>query len=132
MSDDQLPGKVGYRSLPQASRFVKGQSGNPRGRPEGRQSEIPYEAVLGRKVNVRDGDVERMVTAAEAFLLQLTRLGLSGENAAMRASLDAIANSSPILIPSNYSASETPKTIFVRFEGTVFRPTKVLSKTPLR
>ena len=30
---------------------------------------------------------------------------------------NAISNSSPILIPSNYSASETPKTIFVRIEN---------------
>lgn len=41
-------------------------------------------------VTVREDGRERRITAAEAFLLQLTRKGLSGDNAAARASLEAI------------------------------------------
>jgi hypothetical protein len=41
-------------------------------------------------VTIREGGVERRVTAAEAFLLQLTKRGLEGDNAAARASLAVI------------------------------------------
>lgn len=41
-------------------------------------------------VTIREDGRERRVTAAEAFLLQLTRKGLAGDSAAARASLAAI------------------------------------------
>lgn len=41
-------------------------------------------------VTIREGGSEKRVTAAEAFLLQLTKLGLEGNHAAARASLAAI------------------------------------------
>lgn len=82
--------RVGYRQPPRAARFTKGQSGNPRGRPRNRRREIPYDAVLGQMVTIREEGRERRVTAAEAFLLQLTQKGLAGDSAAARASLEAI------------------------------------------
>lgn len=82
--------EVGYGKPPTATRFRKGKSGNPRGRPKNRRKEIPYDAVLGQMVTIRENGKERRVTAAEAFLLQLTQKGLAGDSAAARASLDAI------------------------------------------
>jgi Family of unknown function (DUF5681) len=95
MSEDGLPedveeSDVGYRNPPRTTRFTKGQSGNPVGRPRGRHREAPYEAVLGQMVKIREGGAERHVTAAEAFLLQLTKRALEGDDAAARASLDVI------------------------------------------
>jgi hypothetical protein len=69
---------------------MKGQSGNPAGRPRGRHREAPYEAVLGQMVTIREGGAERRVTAAEAFLLQLAKRGVEGDSAAARASLAVI------------------------------------------
>ena len=90
MIADQGAGAVGYGKPPSASRFRKGQSGNPRGRPKNRSREIPYDAVLGQMVTIREEGRERRVTAAEAFLLQLTQKGLAGDSAAARSSLEAI------------------------------------------
>lgn len=81
---------VGYKKPPASAQFKKGSSGNPRGRPRNRRREVPYDALLGQMVTIREDGRERRVTAAEAFLLHLTKRGLEGDSAAARASLDAI------------------------------------------
>ncbi len=93
MNEDQTSettNKTGYGRPPRATRFQKGRSGNPRGRPRGGRSSIPYDGVLGQMVTIREDGREWRVTAAEAFLLQLTLKGLAGDSAAARASLAAI------------------------------------------
>lgn len=87
MSDEEA---VGYKRPPRSTRFRKGKSGNPRGRPRNRRQKIPYDHLLGQMVTIREDGRERRVTAAEAFLLQLTKKGLEGDGAAARASLEAL------------------------------------------
>lgn len=60
---------VGYGKPPASSRFKKGRSGNPKGRPRGSWNEPPYEAVLGQMVTIREEGIERQVTAAEALFI---------------------------------------------------------------
>ena len=82
--------RVGRARPPAATRFRKGQSGNPKGRPKGSRRMAPYETVLGQKVTVREDGSSRQMTAAEAFLLHVTRRGLEGDSAAARAAMVAI------------------------------------------
>ena len=81
---------VGYRRPPASTRFQKGRSGNPKGRPKGRRNGRPYDVVLGQKVTIREDGVERKVSAAEAFLLHITKRGLEGDGPAARAAMAAI------------------------------------------
>jgi hypothetical protein len=52
--------------------------------------ERSLDTVLGQMVTIREDGRQRRVTAAEAFILQLTRKGLAGDSAAARSSLAAI------------------------------------------
>lgn len=81
---------VGYGKPPPSSRYGPGESGNLKGRPRGRHIQPPYEAVLGQMVTVRENGVERRMTAAEAFLLHITKRGLDGDGAAARSAMAAI------------------------------------------
>lgn len=89
-ADGSAAGAVGRSVPPLATRFRKGQSGNPRGRPKGSRRQPPYETILGQMVTVREEGVTRQMTAAEAFILHVTRKGLEGDSAAARAALAAI------------------------------------------
>src|SRR6476646_8676841 len=88
--DQEIAPTVGFGKPPTSSRFKKGQSGNPKGRPKNRRRGIPYDHVLGQMVTIREDGRERRVTAAEAFILSLTKKGLEGDSASARASLAAI------------------------------------------
>src|SRR4051794_184746 len=81
---------TGYRRPPKSTRFAKGKSGNPAGRPRGRHRHAPYEAVLGQTVAIREDGRTRRVSAAEAFLLKLAKRGVEGDGAAAFALLKSI------------------------------------------
>lgn len=98
--------KVGHKRPPAGSRFAKGQSGNPKGR----HRSAPYEAVLGQMVTVRDGAVERRMSAAEAFMLHMARRGLEGDGSAGRALMTALEE----INGQKQSGKTTPRTVVVQ------------------
>ncbi|MEL7218168.1 MAG: DUF5681 domain-containing protein [Pseudomonadota bacterium] len=102
---------TGYASPPKTTRFQKGRSGNPRGRPKGSGRTIPHDKILGQMVTVRENGVERRITAAEAFLVHFMQQALSGNSVSARLSLDVLAkarelklrlNPSPLQFVLNY------------------------------
>jgi len=68
--------------------------------------ELRYDFVLGQGVIIRENGLERRVTAAEAFLLQLTKLGLDGDTAAARAMIAAIRDILGAEVSVSYQSSQ--------------------------
>lgn len=89
MMDDESEA-VGKGRPPVRSRFKPGQSGNPKGRPRGKRSTHPEDAVLDQMVTIRENGVERVMRADHAFLLQITSLGLAKGGPVARAALSAL------------------------------------------
>jgi hypothetical protein len=74
---------VGFKRPPVHSRFQKGRSGNPKGRPRGKRNAFLGVAdVLTRKVTLRDKGREREVTAIEAIVLVQIKKALDGDTRA--------------------------------------------------
>ena len=61
--------KVGYGRPPPHTRFKKGQSGNPNGRPQGRANAKTIVArAINERVRIREGETERAMTKLEGVL----------------------------------------------------------------
>jgi hypothetical protein len=83
MANDDSP--VGYKRPPVQSRFQKGQSGNPRGRP----NKMPdffddAAAILGAPVTGHAKGEQITLSMAQAMFRRLCREALKGDNAALR------------------------------------------------
>jgi hypothetical protein len=76
MPDDY---EVGYARPPRHSRFVKGQSGNPRGRPRGAENiKTLLNEALNELVVVTDHGGRRKVSKRKAFITQIVNGGAKG------------------------------------------------------
>lgn len=74
---------VGYGKPPRDTRFKKGRSGNPKGRPRGSKGlSASLLEPLSRKVQITEGGRTRKVTQLEAFMLLQTKMALNGDPAA--------------------------------------------------
>jgi hypothetical protein len=61
--------KVGYRRPPRHTRFEKGRSGNPKGRPQGSaNAKTIVSRAINERVRIREGETERAMTKLEAML----------------------------------------------------------------
>ncbi len=75
---------VGFGKPPRSSRFRKGQSGNPKGRPKGSQNLATlFEKIIRQKVTITENGRSRVVSKAEAIFLQMVNKGLKGDVSAI-------------------------------------------------
>ena len=84
-TDDQ----VGYCRPPKATRFKKGQSGNPKGRPKGSLNVATvFTKTLREKVVINENGQRKAVSKLEAALKQLVNKAATGDTRALRLLLE--------------------------------------------
>jgi len=77
--------EVGYGRPPKHTRFQKGQSGNPKGRPKGsRNFATELEEVLEAPVPVTENGVKIHVSSRQAAIYRLREMAFNGGIGAMR------------------------------------------------
>jgi hypothetical protein len=89
--DNEGDYEVGYGRPPRHTRFVKGQSGNPRGRPPGAKnlSSLLSEA-LNETVIVTENGGRRRVTKRQAIITQLVNRSATADFRAIKILLDIV------------------------------------------
>jgi Family of unknown function (DUF5681) len=88
-ADGKHPHEIGYRRPPKQTQFVKGQSGNPKGRPKGsRNFATVFQAELKRRVAVTEDGKRKKITKREAVAKQLVNKAAAGDPKAIPVLLD--------------------------------------------
>jgi len=76
--------EIGFAKPPKATQFKKGRSGNPRGRTQGQGNLVAaFKRVVMRKIPMKVGSENRIVTIAEAVLIKNFHAALQKNQAAM-------------------------------------------------
>jgi hypothetical protein len=85
MHDAQPEYEVGYGKPPRATRFGKGVSGNPKGRPKGSKNlSTLFQKVAMARIEVTENRKTKKMTRLEAVLHQFVNSALKGNPRAMK------------------------------------------------
>ena len=83
--------EVGYGKPPRHTQFVKGQSGNPRGRPRGTKNFATLlNEVLNERVTVTENGGRRRLSKCHAIAAQLVNRSANADFRAMKILLDIV------------------------------------------
>jgi hypothetical protein len=101
MSKHDHPYEVGYRKPPKSGKFVKGQSGNPKGRPKGSKNLATIVLRESRQpVRVNGPGGSRSVTKLEATVMQLGNKAAQGDLRSQREFISLVRTSEDATSPS--------------------------------
>jgi hypothetical protein len=90
-SDNEPDYDVGYRKPPRHTRFAKGRSGNPRGRPPGANNlKTLLSEALNETVIVSENGGRRKVTKRQAIITQLVNRSATADFRAIKILLDIV------------------------------------------
>ena len=89
--EDQRDYEVGYGKPPRHTRFKKGQSGNPQGRPKGSKN-LPtlLSEALNESVVVAENGRRRKITMRQAIIKQLVKRSATADLRALKILLDTL------------------------------------------
>lgn len=100
---NQTPGRsyeVGYGKPPASTRFVKGKSGNPKGRPRGSRNQMPalheerlrdiIMAEAYRTIKVKDGTKDVTIPIAQAVMRSIAVNAVRGDQRSQKAFTDLV------------------------------------------
>jgi hypothetical protein len=84
VSNNNDSSKVGYGKPPKHTQFLKGKSGNPKGRPKGSQNlGTLLDKITRQRVSVTENGRSRVICKAEAIFIQMVNKALRGDLAAI-------------------------------------------------
>src|SRR3954468_202286 len=90
-SDPHHDYDVGYGKPPRHTRFTKGQSGNPRGRPSGAKNlKTLLSEALNERVMVTENGRPRKVTKRQAIITQLVNRSATADFRAIKILFDMV------------------------------------------
>jgi hypothetical protein len=127
--DNERPrdGEVGYGKPPKHTRFKKGVSGNPAGRPRGKRNfATMLNSALSERVGIAESGVRKTITKIEAVFKQLVNKAASGDLHAIRQLTHLVrAAEDGNIVPRNRSDdSEADKKVVATFLERLQRSTK--------
>ena len=83
--------EVGYKKPPSRSRFRKGRSGNPKGRPKATKNlKTDLMEELRERISLREGETRKRVSKQRALVKSLTAKAIKGDTRAASAILGMI------------------------------------------
>ena len=93
VNNDDSTYDIGFRKPPEHSRFRKGRSGNPKGRPKGTMNLATVLArSLREKVIINENGHRKVITKLEAAVKQLVNKAVSGDLRALRHLANLVAS----------------------------------------
>ena len=120
MSDDEK--KIGYGNPPKATRFKKGQSGNPKGRPKGHKNfKTDLADELGETIAIQENGKKRTITKQRALIKATVAKAIKGDTKATNSVMGMVLRLLTDMVEDSETEnlSEVDKLILERFTQAV-------------